>query len=419
MRTIKHFFAAFLASVLLLTNTNGVFAADLAGDDEFICCVLITITDESGGYSGDGFKVLLKDVTGTAENEFDVTSTDWKQAFSKSLMLPAPTTYNITFEGLEDGYVIVNTKSISEEISRFAAADDILELNWAIMTTQQYQEELDALNAPKPDSSFGKLVKERKGITITNQDAENAYLEFLDAVSFIEDDPSWSEHVGSLLCQYGKDSVNRTSYSGYFAKYVAGGSEEEYFSMTSFEQFVWTETYTKLASTINGGWGFSHYYADKKTFKNNYTRYLTPLMTGDNNEVVIEAYLKLMDWQFEYITANGVPFNFIRNRSYMDELEGLVFEVDDSKNNTGNTNNSSSSSISKTDDSVVSQDDSSLNEESQISSDNSEEDDGIWDAVFSSLADNAVSILILAVLIAIFVILNRIRKSKNMDEMNQ
>ena len=44
------------------------------------------------------------------------------------------------------------------------------------------------------------------------------------------------------------------------------------------------------------------------------------MRNAKDSEKAVNAYLKLANWQYEYVKKNGIPFNFINNRTYLDEV---------------------------------------------------------------------------------------------------
>lgn len=41
---------------------------------------------------------------------------------------------------------------------------------------------------------------------------------------------------------------------------------------------------------------------------------------GPDYETVKDAYLALAEWQYNYVLANGYPYNFINGQTYLDEV---------------------------------------------------------------------------------------------------
>lgn len=373
----------FMAVLILSIVTSTAYATTLAGDDVVYCNVSIAIADESGGYSGAGFKVTFKDVTGTASQEVTVNSSNWNDGNSISVSLPAPTTYNITFDGLESGYQIndKDTDKLAETV--FPVSEGSKEFHWVIVNTG------NVISAPVVDTT---------GDTPTDKPAdekEAVYKEFVDAVSFIANEPTWSG-AGGCLSQYGEGTANGYTFANYYAKYVEDGTVEEYYAMSPLEQFLWTESYTRLAEAVNSGWGYDHFFGNDYNFKQNLTNIAAGLMYGKNNDVVKDAYIKLMDWQYNYIRENGVPYNFINDRSYIDEMGSapVVEEKED-----------------LTDEEEIEQiRNELLNEEV---TNEPEEKRNVWSDTMDMIAQKALLLAVAFILLAILGIVKYIHRTKN------
>lgn len=410
-RIFKSFAAlCFIALVMLSLNTT-VFAAELAGDEVVDCNVTIMITDKSGIYTGKEIQVYFKDITETAEENIKITpSGSWSYGCVVQFTLPAPTTYNIQIDGLVDGFALVNIGTGEAIETSFAAYEGNLDFYWAIVSLNQDETEPEPTEEPTGNAI---TATDESSITAENEDAEQAYREFLEVVSFIETDDSWYNGFSALLNQYGEESINRNTYSQWYADYVQGGTTEEYFAMSSYEQFLWTETYTRLAHGVNSNWGFDHFYGDEISFRTSITDHVTRLMNGNNNEVVKEAYLKLMAWQYEYVKEHGVPFNFINNRNYIEEINAGPRE----EGTEPVVNQEPEQTVDDTDETLPATEEPAV-EETEPSEVPAEEEKGLWSKTLSILADNALFILLLIVLGGALFVLVRIRKNKDIGEDN-
>lgn len=171
------------------------------------------------------------------------------------------------------------------------------------------------------DNEEHKYVVKDESVTdvAEKQDAETVYREFLDKISFIKDDASWYDGVAATLNLCEPDTISGKLYCEWYVDYVQGGTEEEFFAMSKFERFVLTNTYTRLADAVGGSGHYNRYFGSKEGFDANITNQVLQLLTGNNKEVVKEAFRELLDWQYDYVTKNGVPFNFVNNRSYLEE----------------------------------------------------------------------------------------------------
>ena len=388
MKMLKKIMSLCLTLAIITSFSITAFATELAGDDVVECKVSITLTDRAGDYSGNNLVVNFKDITGTSEKSVTLTKDNsWGSGQRVEFTLPAPTTYNITFEGISDEYEIVDTRTNSLAVTSFAASASDVNFQWSIAKQGQIEN----------NENQAATSVDRENITVKNEDAEAVYREFLDAVSFIETDPTWNGDYGTFLGSYSDGSINYDTFSQYYVDYVEGGTPEKYAAMSPYERFLWTRTYTIFAYAVNSNWGFNHYFESKDTFKKEITDYVIKGMYGNNSETVKEAYLKLADWQYEYIKENGVPFNFINNRSYIDEVGSAPVQNENS-------------------DELTDEERKELEEiRDSIDETLGEKDKGIWDDTMTILSKNFVTIIILIVLCCALGVVVYIRKSKNVD----
>lgn len=413
MKALKPFISLCLILALVMSLQLNVFATELAGDEVVDCNITIKIYDLSGEYPGEAVTVHFKDVTGTAEKSIKLTKKEnWDSGKEATFTLPAPTTYNFTFEGLADGYEIIDVFPNSPAVTSFAATRGLKDFTWGIVTKEQALEGSEAA-----DDSIGSVITatDRANIAVTNEDAEKAYLEFLEAVSFIQTDASWYEGFSATLTLFDENTLNGELYAEWYASYVQDGTREEFFSLTPFERFLWSNTYTRLAYAVGGSNNFNRYFGSKDSFKYNLVDVATNTMYGNNREVVVEAYEKLMDWQWAYITENGVPFNFIRNRDYIEELnaaEPYVPQIPQTEPEETPEQAPTSPSLETTGQDVTEE----VQEETDPTEQVEHEERGIWSDTFSILAENAVTVIILAALVIAVAVLVYIRKTKNVDE---
>ena len=382
MKMLKKFTALFLIIAVMMCSTLTAFATELAGDEVVDCNGTVNISDSTGEYKGNQIVVYFEDITGTASETLHLTkSVGWGSEEPVNFVLPAPTTYNITFSGVENGYQIIDTATGKAAETKFAATESGVAFNWAIALVEETKKE---------------TASETASVPVENQDAQTAYKEFLDAVSFMADDESWYEGYGSTLTLFEKDTISGQLYCKWYVKYVQGGTEEKFYAMTPFERFVWTNTYTRLAFAVADSNDFNGYFGTKDNFTVNIVNQVLHSLSGNNKEVVEEAYIKLMDWQYNYVTEHGVPFNFINNRSYIEE-----------KNAVPEKQESSSMSAEEELEYIQEQIKEELSEE---------EEQGIWTNTLDKLAQNALSLAIILILCCILGVMVYIRKSRNIDD---
>ena len=87
-----------------------------------------------------------------------------------------------------------------------------------------------------------------------------------------------------------------------------------------YDRFVYYESYVRIQKYINlGNW--EKYFSSKEAFHNKITSPVVELMNGTeegDSTVVSDAYLKLMDWQYDYVQEHKAAFDFITGKDYIE-----------------------------------------------------------------------------------------------------
>ncbi len=328
--------------VLLLSATSTAFADEtLAGDKVVPCTVTFSITDTTYSYDGD-IKVLMNDVTGTSNKSYTLTKANsYGSGNQPKFTVSAPTTYKIVFEGIKDGYQIVN--SDDTKITDFPATANGYEFDWKIVYTDEKEKEVkkesekvkgtasttgtkntsDSNNNQNATSDKNDSEENNDSVeNIENLSADEVFQQFLDSVSFIENDETWNaDGTGYLGILFSDDAVNRAED---FVKVVKNSTEEDYFNMSQYERFIYYESYVRIQKYINlGNW--ERYFSSKEAFNQRITSPVVKIMnatehnaTGSDSHKVSDAYLKLMDWQYNYVQEHKAAFDFITGKDYIE-----------------------------------------------------------------------------------------------------
>ncbi len=102
------------------------------------CLMKIHITDKTAnGYPGSSFTAVMTDKMKTITDRYSFTDgNSWGSDNNKpKYIVIAPTTYTVMFEGLEDGYMIVNTPDLSSNIGFEAVDGGVMDCYWSIIET--------------------------------------------------------------------------------------------------------------------------------------------------------------------------------------------------------------------------------------------------------------------------------------------
>ena len=382
--------------VLLFGATTTVFAdEELAGDEVVPCTVTFSVTDVTYSYEGD-IEVLMNDVTGTSNKSYTLTKANsYGSGNQPKFTVSAPTTYKITFKGIKEGYQIVN--SDNTEITNFAATANGYEFNWKITYTderkQEVEKEVESIrgsigrgssdnkqtsnnnqNASNTSSTQDvKKEESKKTNTSKTQSADEAFQEFLDSVSFVKNDETWNTYGSGFLGKLFNDKARTRADD--FVNVVKNATEEDWFNMSQYDRFVYYESYVRIQKYINlGNW--EKYFSSREKFHNEITSPVVELMNGTEGDstVVSDAYLKLMDWQYDYVQEHKAAFDFITGKDYIE------------------------SGGSKADLKQEQKDKEAKKEAEKNEIEQAQKEAGIWDDTKEKMANDIILILVIAVL---------------------
>lgn len=396
MKHLKRLFCEMICVMVLFTATTTVAYATEVKDVP----VTIHITDETGAFNGtvkiDFYNAENSDLVKTLEL---TKGNCWGNGTGHKFEISDQYTYSMIFSGL-DNVEIIDTLNRSA-ISNFQPQSITNDLYWSLV------EKKESAETTSNTHSVNTSVTERDNVVVQNQEAEEVYRKFLDTVSFIEHDETWYDGVSGFLEQYnettdnGKPALNAKTYSSYYVNAVQGGTTEQFFELSKFERFLWTETYTRFAAKLKENREAN--YGDEASFRRNVMNIPIQLMKGNNNEAVIAAYEELAMWQYAYIEENGYPFNFINNRSYVEEMDANVETLPPTET-TENITTETERIQNVQDNEVTSEEKEEIKDEK-----------GIWSDTLDILTDNALTILIIVALGIGVVILYFIKNRKNVD----
>lgn len=342
MNKRKNFLYGMLISLIFLLGTATTAFADeetLTGDEVVPCTVTFSITDVTYSYEGD-IEVLMNDVTGTSNKSYILTKANsYGSGNQPKFTMPAPTTYKITFKGMKEGYQIVN--SDNTKITDFLATANGYEFNWKITYTDKQKQEVEkevesirgSIGRGSSDSTQTQDNNQNVSNTSTTQDSEKeesqktnasknqsadeAFQEFLDKVSFTENDETWNDFATGYLGLFNDEAQSRADD---FVNVVKNATEEDWFNMSQYDRFVYYESYVRIQKYINlGNW--EKYFSSKEAFHNKIISPVVELMNGTeegDTTVVSDAYLKLMDWQYDYVQEHKAAFDFITGKDYIE-----------------------------------------------------------------------------------------------------
>lgn len=388
---MKKCIATILAVLMLAVTPLTAYATEVETHTESNANVTFYITDETNGeYPGSAFTAIMTDNTGTITDEYTFSAgNSWGNARYPKYTMTAPATYTVKFEGLDSGYKIIDTLTRSDKITFETTMGGSPQVLWSIVKSESgtAEEETEPTIATQAESN---------SFTVSDEGANEVYNAFLEATAFIAEDTAWQSNV---LAEY---SLFENRYATWYASYVENGTEKDFLSMSLYDRFVWGETYLMFAWAVNTG-TFSEYFGSEEVFANRITDNLVNRIQNardlTNGQQVIDAYLALADWQYNYVKESGVPFNFVNNRSYLEEIGEMPETSEETKTDEEELSEAAEELLEDADDKTK-----------------EETEKGIWDDTMNALAQNIVTVLVFIALVVALVVVIQKRKRLNKDD---
>ena len=385
MKNIMKGLTVLLVTIFMMCSQS-IYSA-YAGEINAMFTVKFVVVDSSNSYDGTSFTVNMKDVMGVFSQDYEIKkAASWGNTTGNipAISVPSPNTYKISIVDINDGYKLRDFMSGKDIDSSFVATNNgEMTFYWEIV-----KDEVGSSTTQEAAVSINEATDIMAGNVITdeqdadNQDAEKVYQEFLDTVSFIEGDSSWESLLQgysfpSLLSTFGKMYANCVSSDGKSEEEMIS----EYEAMSDYDKFLWVSTYLFMADSIKNG-----HPDNVSSFEKIITNSACPIQNMQigkrtKSEEVIEAYKKLIQWQADYIAANGSPFNFINNRSYLEEMGVKKVEAPSAKE-------------------AEIQEQKEIEEvREEIMKEVKKEDKGIWSDTLDILSKNLITIAVLMTLL--------------------
>ena len=359
-----------MAILLTVGMTGNVRAAE-------VCNISFSVNDSTeNGYSGN-VKVVMSDTNSDKTFEYVLTrGNSWGGSNIPKYTVDGDTVYDVSLSGMKNGFKMVNQDG--SEIKQFDASNDI-ELKWKIVS-------IASENITVKDDADGsdENITISEEIKTGNKEADDMFNTFMSTIQFIKNDEKWKNFLESYELYADSGAV---SNSEEYVK-ATGGKKEDYLNMSSFDKFVYYETYIRMAQYLSFS-DWERYYSSKENFDRNVIGPTVDYMkiTEGDSTVVADAYQKLMEWQYQYIQKNKSPYNFIAGKDYIQ-----------TKNENSEESNTTDGSLSV--------------------SKEKEESSGIWDGAKSVISNNIGSIIIALVLAGGVGALMFYRKRRNVDDDN-
>lgn len=135
-----------------------------------------------------------------------------------------------------------------------------------------------------------------------NEQADAMFNEYLEAASVLLTDEKYDEAF-QMWDEFGVSGKN------YYTEY-AGGTAEEWDSMTTFEKVLWHDLYIPPVRALARD-NYEFYFGTLEEYKLRVYESEYKLYKSIDLVLLAEAYAQIMDWQYYYITENGAVYNFM------------------------------------------------------------------------------------------------------------
>ena len=366
-----------LISTLILSCIVGkkltVFAGELStaaplGD----CLLTFSLTDKTNGMFSDELSITLQNIDTGLEYNYTMTGAEYLFGFTIcGNVKQGSYSVAVSYPSKEQGQFIVQNAD-GTEISSFIADSTEHTFDWAVFRKEDTETpESEMLEAMEQHKS----VVENYAVATGMDEADRLWTAFLEAVAPIEYDSQYS-----FILDFVHSKLTVDIYAEDYER-LTGNSKEEYMDMAPFEQMLWLTTYIL---------------PDDKDISYS-------LFSDFGNSEMVEAYRALMDWDRQYLAEHGTVYNFMEgNTSYeSDVLDKLPSEA---------SSEDPSEPESKTPEEVK----RPSKEESESGEEKTEK--GIWDDTLNLFRNNALTIIILIVLLGATIAVVVYRKRKTIDD---
>ena len=255
-------------------------------------------------------------------------------------------------------------------------------------------------------------VEETEPVGEGNEEAQELYKAFLEAVKFIETDETWAKTIH--LRQIKEPAYDYAIPDGAYQK-------KDYESLSEFDRFLYHYTYCVFSvakQSPTGSWetklrspeAFAGIYSDLLTFED------TQGADSYNGlDEVNAAFQTLWDYQYEYCLEYGEPYNFIDGCSYSEMGFGISgsgvteSETEEESAEVGTVEQKEAATEDVTEENTP--------ETAATEADTeSDKEEGLWDGVFEILSKDLFTLGLLLIAVIAFAVVIIRKRSKNVDD---
>lgn len=286
-----------------------------AGDKGVNHTASIILIDESGQYPGGNVTLDFKDITNVWNKSFTVQEAYYKNGITFTVYLVAPGTFDVS-SNLADGFALYDTLT-GEPFTKYSPTGESGILTLSIKSTEAVQGQAGAgtgsniLNGNNATASLDEVGQEAQGV----------FQELLDTVGFMATDSTWNQFLS-----FRGATLTETMYNNCLPE---GMRPCEYSELTDFDKVVYLYSYIAFSVARERSMeSWESYISSPENFaqlyKNEFVNYIEQGNGGNNSDVVISAFEKMWNWQYNYCVENNEPYNFISNCSYTQTGFGIT-----------------------------------------------------------------------------------------------
>lgn len=231
-------------------------------------------------------------------------------------------------------------------------------------------------------------------------EAMQAYEDFSTLFYSVQDDSTWSLPLAMA-------NARRNTSGKTYLESVANAKQSDWDNYSSVEIYLWYDTYLVFCDMMDRGRDyFDSKFNSGETYLNQFfTNDIgTGSWTGTNGEELKEAYKNLVSYQVTYYNNYNFPYNFINDRSYVDEIGISQPQTEETKDLTDDE----IIDLEEVADEVLEEESNSVTKESANN----------WLYFFDSVKKATFSIGLLVALAIAYLIVHHKIKKKNLDEMS-
>ncbi len=230
-----------------------------------------------------------------------------------------------------------------------------------------------------------------------------SFEKFKELFSALEDDTSWQGYLSTA-------DLRRNISLPFYMKSVRNAKEDTWLNMSNTDLFIWQDTYLVFVEMMDkGGTYFSNTFISSDSQKYWLETIIgTSAWNGNGSEDVYNAYVEWLEYQKTYYTYYGYPYNFINDRSFAEETS---FLPDDSvkENEDEEIAEVIEEELDEKDIAEIKGDDDTNKGIVHQSKNN-------WSDFVSKALKHWITLILIAVVGIAYLIVRKIRKSKNINE---